>query len=130
MLYSATVGLNSYFVIFLILIFGLALGLGVSAVSFFLGPKKPNKSKLEAYECGLPITSNAEHRLSVKFYLVAILFILFDIETIFLYLWSVAFDYLGWFGIIEVGLFVLTLVIGYIYVLKRGALSWDSAAKD
>jgi len=130
MQYSITAGLNPYFVIFLILIFGLALGLGVSAVSFFLGPKKPNKSKLEAYECGLPITSSAEHRLSVKFYLVAILFILFDIETVFLYLWSVAFDYLGWFGIVEVGLFVLTLVIGYIYVLKRGALRWDTAVQE
>ncbi len=130
MLNSLPSGLNPYFVIFLIIAFGLALGLGVSAVSFFLGPKKPNKSKLEAYECGLPITSTAENRLSVKFYLVAILFILFDIETIFLYLWAVAFDTLAWFGIIEVGLFVLTLVIGYIYVLKRGALRWDSAIKD
>ena len=59
MLYSLATGLNSYFVIFLIIVFGLALGLGVSAVSFFLGPKKPNKSKFEAYECGLPITSTA-----------------------------------------------------------------------
>lgn len=130
MLNSLPTGLNPYFVLFLILAFGLVLGLGVSAVSFFLGPKKPNKSKLEAYECGLPIVSTAENRLSVKFYLVAILFILFDIETVFLYLWAVAFDTLSWFGIIEVGLFVLTLVIGYIYVLKRGALSWDSAVKE
>lgn len=126
MFYSSPEGLNSYFVILLIILAGLALGLGVSAVSFILGPKKPNKSKSEAYECGLPITSGADHKLSIKFYLVAILFILFDIETIFLYLWSVAFDYLGWFGIIEVGLFMLTLVIGYIYVLKRGALRWDT----
>lgn len=127
--FMSTVGLNPYFVIFLIISFGLVLGLGVSALSFFLGPKKPNKSKLEVYECGLPITSTAEHRLSVKFYLVAILFILFDIETIFLYLWSAAFDYLGWFGIVEVGLFLLTLVIGYIYVLKRGALHWDTVRR-
>jgi NADH-quinone oxidoreductase subunit A len=126
MLYSVATGLNSYFVIFLIIVFGLALGLGVSGISFLLGPKKPNKTKQEAYECGLPITSTAENKLSVKFYLVAILFILFDIETIFLYLWSVAFDTLAWFGIIEVGLFVLTLVVGYIYVLKRGALRWDA----
>ena len=125
MLYSLATGLNSYFVIFLIIVFGLALGLGVSAVSFFLGPKKPNKSKFEAYECGLPITSTAEHKLSIKFYLVAILFILLDIETIFLYLWSVAFDTLSWFGLAEVGLFVLTLLVGFIYVLKRGALRWD-----
>jgi NADH-quinone oxidoreductase subunit A len=126
MQYSLPAGLNSYFVIFFILAFGLVLGFGVSGLSFLLGPKKPNTSKLEAYECGLPITSTAEHRLSIKFYLVAILFILFDIETIFMYLWAVAFDYLGWFGAAEIGLFVLTLAIGYIYVLKRGALGWDT----
>jgi NADH-quinone oxidoreductase subunit A len=67
----------------------------------------------------------ARQRLSVKFYLTAILFILFDIETIFLYLWAVLFDQLQWFGIIEVALFVGTLVVGYIYILRRGALNWD-----
>ena len=118
-------GLNPYFVILLMLLFGLFLGLGVSGLSLLLGPRKPNPSKLEVYECGLPITSTAGHRFSVKFYLTAILFILFDIETIFMYLWSVAFNYLGWFGVIEVGIFILTLVVGYIYVLKRGALRWD-----
>ncbi len=127
---DSSAGLNSYLVIFLILVFGLVLGLGVSGISFLLGPKKPNKAKMEAYECGLPITSDADYRLSIKFYLVAILFILFDIETIFLYLWAVAFDYLGWFGVIEVGFFVMTLVVGYVYVLKRGALRWDSVVKD
>jgi NADH-quinone oxidoreductase subunit A len=119
------VGMNPYLPILLILIFGLALGLGVSGISFFLGPKKPNSNKLEVYECGLPITSSAEQRFSIKFYLTAILFILFDIETIFMYLWSTAFDYLGWFGIVEVGIFIATLSIGYIYVLKRGGLRWD-----
>ena len=119
------IGMNPYLPILLILIFGLALGLGVSGVSFLLGPKKPNQHKLEVYECGLPITSTAERRFSIKFYLTAILFILFDIETIFMYLWSEAFDYLGWFGIVEIGIFVATLAIGYIYVLKRGALRWD-----
>jgi NADH-quinone oxidoreductase subunit A len=119
------VGMNPYLPILLILIFGLALGLGVSGVSLFLGPKKPNSSKLEVYECGLPVTSSAENRFSIKFYLTAILFILFDIETIFMYLWSTECDYLGWFGIVEVGIFIATLSIGYIYVLKRGALRWD-----
>lgn len=119
------VGMNPYLPILLILIFGLALGLGVSGVSFLLGPKKYNSHKLEVYECGLPITSLAEQRFSIKFYLTAILFILFDIETIFMYLWSTAFDYLGWFGIVEVGIFLSTLAIGYIYVLKRGAFNWE-----
>lgn len=118
-------GLNPYLPILLILIFGLALGLGASGASLLLGPKKPNTHKLEVYECGLPVTSSAENRFSIKFYLTAILFILFDIETIFMYLWATAFDYLGWFGIVEVGIFIATLAVGYIYVIKRGALRWD-----
>lgn len=96
-----------------------------SALSLLLGPRKPNEAKLNVYECGVPVVGNARQRMSVKFYLTAILFILFDIETIFLYLWAVAFDSLAWFGVIEVGLFVGTLVVGYVYVLKRGALNWD-----
>jgi NADH-quinone oxidoreductase subunit A len=67
----------------------------------------------------------ARQRLSVKFYLTAILFILFDIETVFLYLWADMFDYLGWFGLVEVGIFVTLLMVGYVYVLKRGALKWE-----
>lgn len=122
----AYLGLNPYFVLLLILLFGLALGLGVSALSFFLGPKKPNARKSEVYECGLPITSTAENRFSVKFYLTAILFILFDIETIFMYLWASLFDVLQWFGVFEVGLFILTLLAGFIYILKRDALHWEN----
>jgi NADH-quinone oxidoreductase subunit A len=123
----AYIGLNPYFVLFIILAFGLILGLGVSGLSFILGPKKPNSRKLEVYECGLPITSNAEHRFSVKFYLTAILFILFDIETIFMYLWASLFDVLKWFGIFEVGAFIFTLLIGFIYILKRDALHWENS---
>jgi NADH-quinone oxidoreductase subunit A len=119
------IGMHPYLPLLLILIFGLVLGLGVSGMSLLLGPKKPNTRKLEVYECGLPVTSSAEQRFSIKFYLTAILFILFDIETIFMYLWSTAFDYLGWFGIVEVGIFIATLTVGYIYVLRRGALRWD-----
>lgn len=122
----AYLGLNPYFVILVILLFGLVLGLGVSGLSLILGPSKPNVHKLEVYECGLPITSTSEHRFSVKFYLTAILFILFDIETIFMYLWSALFDALGWFGVIEVGIFILTLVAGFIYVIKRDALQWEN----
>ena len=105
---------------------GLALLItgGATAASFLLGPKKPNAAKLEVYECGLPV-GQARQRLSVKFYLTAILFILFDIETVFLYLWADMFDYLGWFGLVEVGIFVTLLMMGYVYVLKRGALKWE-----
>lgn len=119
-------GLPPYFTLFLVLAVGLALGLGVSGLSFLFGPKKPNPVKEEVYECGLPAKSTADHRFSIKFYLVAILFIFFDIETVFLYMWAVAFDSLGWFGLIEVAIFLFTLVVGYIYIIKRNALDWDS----
>lgn len=116
---------SPYLPIFIAAILGLLIAGGATGASFFLGPKKPNSAKLDVYECGLPIVGTSRHRLSVKFYLTAILFILFDIETVFLYLWASAFDFLGWFGVVEILLFMATLVIGYIYILKRGALDWD-----
>ncbi len=95
-----------------------------SGFSAFLGPKKPTLSKQEAFECGVPSVASQE-RMSVKFYLTGILFILFDIETVFLFLWAKVFRSLGWFGVVEIAVFVLILVVGYIYVLKRGALEWE-----
>lgn len=94
------------------------------SLSHFLGPRKYSKSKYEPYECGVPIIGEKD-KMSVKFSTVAILFILFDIEAIFLILWAVAFKDLGWFGIIEVFVFLLILLAGYVYVIKRGALEWD-----
>jgi NADH-quinone oxidoreductase subunit A len=118
-------GISPYFPILFAGIAALLIAGGATVASFLLGPKKPNDAKLDVYECGVPVVGTARQRLSVKFYLTAILFILFDIETIFLYLWASAFDMLGWFGVVEVGLFVATLAAGYIYILKRGALAWD-----
>ena len=119
------VEVSPYLPILIAALIGLLIAGGATAASLFLGPKKPNEAKLDVYECGLPIVGSSRQRLSVKFYLTAILFILFDIETIFLFLWASAFDFLGWFGVIEVGLFMSTLVVGYVYILKRGALHWD-----
>ena len=118
--------LNPYLLILIVMLIGLAIGAVMSGLSLrIFGPKKPNKHKEEVYECGVPVKSSAENKFSVKFYLVAILFILFDIETIFMYLWASAFDYLKWFGIIEIGIFVGILVVGYIYIIKRRVLTWD-----
>jgi NADH-quinone oxidoreductase subunit A len=97
----------------------------ISLLAIFLGPKKENLAKKEAYECGIPSVHTAQQKLSVKFYLVAILFILFDIETIFLYLWALNFQELGWFGIVEIFLFLVTLLIGYCYILQTKALDWE-----
>ena len=116
---------SPYFPILFATVAGLLVVGGATAASFLLGPKKPNDAKLDVYECGVPVVGTARQRLSVKFYLTAILFILFDIETVFLYLWASAFDFLGWFGVVEVGIFASTLLLGYVYILKRGALTWD-----
>jgi NADH-quinone oxidoreductase subunit A len=116
--------MNPYLPILIILTLGIALGLILSGFSAFLGPKRPTKSKKEVFECGVP-TIPHQDRMSVKFYMTAILFILFDIETIFLYLWAKVFRSLGWFGMAEIFIFVLILIVGYIYVLRRGALEWD-----
>ena len=117
--------LSPYLPILLALIVAGTITIAATALSLLLGPRKPNPAKLDVYECGIPVLDTRRQRLSVKFYLTAILFILFDIETVFMYLWAVAFDHLGWFGVVEVAIFVGTLIVGYVYVLKRGALHWD-----
>lgn len=116
--------MNPYLPILIILGLGIALGLILSGFSALLGPKNPTLSKKEVFECGVPSVRNQD-RMSVKFYMTAILFILFDIETVFLYLWAKVFRSLGWFGLAEISVFVLILLVGYIYVLRRGALEWD-----
>jgi len=103
---------------------GLVVGL-LLFLSGWLGPKKDNPVKGEAFECGnIPITG-AANRFSVKFYTIAILFVLFDIEIIFLFPWSVVFQSLGWAGLISMSFFMMILVLGLAYAWKRGALQWD-----
>ena len=90
------------------------------------GPKRWNRAKLEAYECGIEPTRQPQGiRFPVKYYLTAMLFILFDIEIVFLYPWAVTFNKLGAFGLIEMVTFVVTVLIAYAYVWRRGGLEWD-----
>ena len=90
------------------------------------GPKRWNRAKLEAYECGIePTRQQAGIRFPVKYYLTAMLFIVFDIEIIFLYPWAVAYDRLGVFGLVEMVTFVATVLVAYAYVWRRGGLEWD-----
>lgn len=117
--------MNPYIPVLIVLIFGLTLGAILSALAHFMGPRNPRPEKNDSYECGVPKVTSANEKMSVKFYMTAILFILFDIETIFLYLWAKAFPSLGWFGVWEIIVFMVILVVGYIYVVKRGALEWD-----
>ena len=91
------------------------------------GPRRYNRAKLDAYECGIEPTPQpiGGGRFPVKYYLTAMLFILFDIEIVFLYPWAVTFDALGIFGLVEMLLFVLTVFVAYAYVWRRGGLEWD-----
>ncbi|HXJ36437.1 MAG TPA: NADH-quinone oxidoreductase subunit A [Candidatus Eisenbacteria bacterium] len=95
------------------------------AVSRFLGPRKPTAIKSEAFECGNPSSGPAWGRFSVKFYLTAILFIVFDVEVVFLYPWALLFRRLGMFGFVEMMVFVAILTLGLAYVWRKGALEWD-----
>jgi NADH-quinone oxidoreductase subunit A len=94
------------------------------AAGRLMRPSRPNLAKLEAYECGITAVSDARGRYSVRFYIVAMLFVIFDIETIFLFPWAVRYKQLGWFGVAETGIFLAFLVVGYVWILRKGALDW------
>lgn len=117
--------MNPYLPVLIFLIFSFAFACIVSAASWLLGARRYTKAKYDTYECGVPMVTSAREKNSVKYYLTAILFILFDIETVFLYLWAKVYGELGVFGFVEVMVFVLILVVGYIYVIRRGALEWE-----
>jgi NADH-quinone oxidoreductase subunit A len=104
----------------------IAVGFGVFSVviSRFLGPRNPTPEKLAAYECGMPPVGDARERQSVKFYLIAMIFLLFDIEVAFLYPWAMAMRTLSWPGLIQIVVFFLILVVGYIYIWRKGVLDW------
>jgi NADH-quinone oxidoreductase subunit A len=103
-----------------------AFAIGSVVMSSFTGPKRYNRAKLDAYECGIEPTPNAlSGRFPVKYYSIAMLFIVFDIEIVFLYPWAVHFDALGWFGLAEMAVFLGTVFVAYAYVWRRGGLDWD-----
>lgn len=99
------------------------------AISFLLAPRQADRIKDAAYECGVDPVGDARLRHSVRFYVMAMLFIIFDLETIFLYPWAVSFKKLGMFGLIEMAVFMIILLVGYIYVWKRGALDWSEQSE-
>ena len=106
---------------------GLAVGfvVGTIIISNFLGPKRSSASKDKNFECGIESVGNARIPFSVKYFLVAILFVLFDVEVIFFYPYAVNFKALGWKGFFEVLLFVGFFLVGFIYIIKKGALKWE-----
>ena len=119
---------DNYFVRYLPLLVHLLVACGVAggmiALSTLLGHRKPSKFKQQPYECGMTPTGDTRGRFSVKFYLVAMLFILFDIEAVFLYPWAVVYRELGMFGFVEMLLFMVLVLSGFYFVWKKGALDW------
>ena len=111
----------------------IAMGGGFAVVNIGLGklvaPSRPTPEKEAPYECGMPPVGDARDRHPVKFYLVAMIFLLFDIEIAFLYPWAVALRDLGWPGLIQIVTFFLILSVGYVYVWRKGALDWAPAAR-
>jgi len=117
--------LNDYLPILVFIIIGLGLGVVLMAAGSLLGAFEPDKEKLSTYECGFEPIENAHMPFDVRFYLVAILFIIFDLETAFFVPWAVVLRQIGWFGFGVMMLFLALLVVGFIYEWKRGALEWE-----
>lgn len=115
---------DGYLPIFIFLVCATLFPLLLLVVFQLLRPKLPSAVKLEAYECGIQAASNARGRYTVRFYIIAILFVVFDVETVFLFPWAVRYKQLGWFGVSEVAVFLAILIAGYVWAYKKGALEW------
>ena len=117
--------LQNYFSIILFLIIAFTLSVGFIVLNYLLSPKKPDPEKLSAYECGFEPFSDSRMEFDVRFYLVAILFIIFDLEIAFLFPWAVSLGKIGLYGFISMMIFLFILTVGFIYEWKKGALDWE-----
>jgi len=117
--------LEQYFPILLFILFGLALGALMLGVGRMVSPNRPDPEKLSPYECGFEAFEDARMKFDVRYYLVAILFILFDLEIAFLFPWAVVLPEIGYFGFIAMMVFLAILIVGFIYEWKKGALEWE-----
>lgn len=117
--------LEQYFPVLVFVAVGIMMGVVPIVFSALIGPRRPAKAKNAAYECGFEPFENARIKFDVRYYLVAILFIIFDLEIAFLFPWAVVLDEIGWAGFIAMGIFLGILVVGFIYEWKKGALEWE-----
>ena len=117
--------LAEYFPVLLFIVVGIVFGGVLLGVGWFLGPRKPDSEKLSPYECGFEAFEDARMKFDVRYYLVAILFILFDLEIAFLFPWAVSLNGIGAFGFWSMMVFLAILVIGFVYEWKKGALEWE-----
>lgn len=117
--------LETYLPILVLIFCAMALAMGSTVFSFLVGQKKPSEVKLAPYECGMPLVGTARQRFPIKFYLVAMSFLVFDIEVVFMYPWAVVFKQFGLYGAAAMGFFIFVLAVGFIYEWKKGGLEWE-----
>ena len=117
--------LAEYLPTLLFLIVATGIGIALIVIGNVLGPRRPNPEKLSPYECGFAAFEDARMRFDVRYYLIAILFIAFDLEIAFVFPWALVFRQLGVFGLVEMGIFLGLLLLGFVYVWKKGALEWE-----
>src|SRR6476619_6081477 len=115
---------SGYLPIFIFLAVAIAFPCVTIVAAKLIRPSAPSVTKLEAYECGIKAASDSRGRYTVRFYIIAILFVIFDVETIFLFPWAIRYKSLGCFGVAEMVVFLAILVVGYIWAYKKGALEW------
>jgi NADH-quinone oxidoreductase subunit A len=116
--------LKSYFPVVIFILLGAGVGTAFTLLNNVLGPRRPSKVKREPYECGLPSEVQKNFRFGISFYLIAMLFILFDIEVVFLYPVAIQLKALGTFALVETVVFIVLLLVGFVFVWRRGALEW------
>jgi len=117
--------LENYLPILIFIAIGVAIGVGPIALGFLIGPHRPDSEKNSPFECGFEAFEDSRMRFDVRYYLVAILFIIFDLEIAFLFPWAVVLESIGLFGFIAMMVFLGILVVGFIYEWKKGALEWE-----
>ena len=116
---------QNYLPILIFLLAASAFGIVSIMAGYLVRPSRPYRAKLTPYESGSPTFSDARIKIPMRYYVIAMLFVVFDIETVFLYPWAVVFKQIGLFGLVEMLLFIVILLVGYFYAWKKGALEWD-----
>ena len=117
--------LNRYFPVLVFVFIALAFGAGTLLISYFVQPKYPEPEKLSTYECGSEPFSDARMPFPVRYYIFAMLFVIFDVEVIFLYPWAIVFNKIGLIGLVEMLIFIGLFLVAYVYAWRKGALEWD-----
>ena len=117
--------LKDYLSIVIFLFIALGISIGFIVLNFLFSPKNPDPEKLSAYECGFEAFSDSRMEFDVRFYLVAILFIIFDLEIVFLFPWAISLGKIGFFGFCSMMIFLFILTVGFVYEWKKGALDWE-----